>query len=81
MFTSYTTRASMLCAGIGLALLVTMLFAVPVRAETPEEKGLAIAQEAERRDLGWVSSATVLHMVLKNRHGDSSTRELRIQSL
>ena len=81
MFMSPAPYRGTFCAGIGFALLVTMLFAVPVRAETPEEKGLAITQEADRRDLGWVSSATVLHMVLRNRHGDSSTRELSIQSL
>ena len=81
MFMSTTTRASVLCAGIGLGLLTAMLTAMPGYAETPEEKGLAITQEADRRDLGWVSSKTVLHMVLKNRHGDSSTRELSIQSL
>lgn len=55
--------------------------AVQAFAETPEEKGLAIAQEMDRRDLGWVSSETVLNMVLKNRHGDRSTRELTIKAL
>jgi len=52
-----------------------------VSAETPEEKGLAIAQEADKRDTGWLSSKTVLNMVLKNRHGEKSTRELAIQAL
>ena len=81
MFTSHVIRGGTFTAGIALGLLTAMLTAMPGHAETPEEKGLAIAQEAERRDLGWVSSATVLHMVLRNRHGDSSTRELSIQTL
>ena len=51
MFMSSITRLGVLCAGIAAGLLVTM-FAKPGYAETPEEKGLAIAQESERRDLG-----------------------------
>ncbi len=50
-------------------------------AETPEEKGLTIAQEADRRDLGFLNSEVDLMMVLRNRHGDTSNREMRIQTL
>ncbi len=53
--------------GAALALAV----ALPVIAETPEEKGLAIAQEMDARDMGWGSSETVLKMVL-NPKGASS---------
>lgn len=52
-----------------------------VSAETPEEKGLAIAQEADRRDLGFGDSEVTLRMVLKNKQGESSDRELRIKTL
>ncbi len=62
-------------------LLLAMMPIVSASAETPEEKGLAIAQETDRRDLGWGSSETVLKMILRNRHGDTSTRELTIQAL
>jgi len=50
-------------------------------AETPEEKGLAIAKEIDRRDLGWVDSEVELGMTLTNRNGESSARKLRIQAL
>ena len=50
-------------------------------AETPEEKGLAIAEEVDRRDLGFGDSSSYLKMVLTNKQGQSSTRELRIQTL
>jgi len=69
-------KSSMVCAAIFATAIGASTF-----AETPEEKGLAIAQEMDKRDLGWVSSETVLNMVLKNRHGEKSTRELAIQSL
>ncbi len=50
-------------------------------AETPEEKGLAIAKEADRRDEGYGSSAADMRMILKNRHGQESVRKIRVRSL
>jgi len=66
-----------------IALLVALAFtaALPVQAETPEEKGIAIEQERDRRDTGWGDSSVTLKMVLRNRHGEESTRLLRNRSL
>ncbi len=50
-------------------------------AETPEEKGLAIAIEAERRDSGWSDSAADMKMALRNRQGEVSERAIRIRAL
>ena len=50
-------------------------------AETAEEKGLAIAIESDVRGQGWTDSSVTLQMLLSNRHGETSTRELRIKSL
>ena len=50
-------------------------------AETPEEKGRAIAEEMDRRDLGWGDSEAKLQMILSNQQGESSVRDLRIQFL
>jgi outer membrane lipoprotein-sorting protein len=50
-------------------------------AQTPEDKGLWIAEEADKRDLGWNDSEVKLNMILRNSHGDSSVRDLRIRSL
>ena len=33
-------------------------------AETPEEKGLAIAKEAQKRNEGWVDSKAEMKMIL-----------------
>ena len=40
------------------ALVISALFlsSLPLHAETPEEKGLAIAIEADKRDTGFVDS-------------------------
>jgi outer membrane lipoprotein-sorting protein len=67
------------------ALLTASLLVLGVagtgQAETPEEKGRAIAEELDRRDLGFGDSAAELKMLLANRQGETSTRELRIQTL
>jgi len=61
-----------------LLLLVTAPFAI---AETAEEKGLAIALETDNRDKGWQDSATEMKMILRNRHGQESIREIRVTNL
>jgi outer membrane lipoprotein-sorting protein len=50
-------------------------------AETPQEKGLQIAREADRRDQGFRDWRAELKMILGNRHGETSERELRMQGL
>ena len=46
-----------------------------------EERGLAIAVEADRRDQGFGDQVADLTMILRNRHGQESRRELRIKTL
>lgn len=52
-----------------------------VMAETPEERGLAIAIEADHRDSGWQDQTARLEMILRNRHGQESRREIRSRTL
>ncbi|MDH5436890.1 MAG: outer membrane lipoprotein-sorting protein [Gammaproteobacteria bacterium] len=60
-----------------LALIFILMLPVLVQAETPEEKGLAIAKEVDRRDSAWGNQQTTMRMILKNRHGDESSRQIR----
>ncbi|MFT5605580.1 MAG: outer membrane lipoprotein-sorting protein [Paracoccaceae bacterium] len=46
-----------------------------------EEKGLAIAREADRRDAGWRDSTATMMMVLRDRQGQESTRKMRSKGL
>jgi outer membrane lipoprotein-sorting protein len=48
---------------------------------TPEEQGLAIAREWDRRDAGFKDSTAGLKMILENAQGQTSTRTLRIKTL
>ncbi|MES9872306.1 MAG: outer membrane lipoprotein-sorting protein [Candidatus Sedimenticola sp. 6PFRAG7] len=50
-------------------------------AESPEEKGLAIAKESKQRDLGWGDMQSEMTMVLRNSQGEESIREIRNKSL
>ena len=49
--------------------------------ETPEARGLAIAVEADKRDTGFGDLTAEMEMTLKNRHGQVSTRRLRMKTL
>jgi len=46
-------------------------------ADDPVARGLAIAQETERRDLGFGDSSATMTMVLTNAYGETSEREMR----
>jgi outer membrane lipoprotein-sorting protein len=66
------------------ALLITLLLGLPlheVLAQSAEEKGLAIAEEMERRDTGWGGSEAKMTMLLRNRQGQETTRKIRARAL
>ena len=61
--------------------VLSIALAPGAHAESPEEKGLAIAREMDRRDRGWKDQRADLVMTLRNRQGQESRRELRISTL
>ncbi|MFQ5671621.1 MAG: outer membrane lipoprotein-sorting protein [Nitrospinales bacterium] len=58
-----------------------LLMVLPAAAETPEEKGLAIAREADRRYDDFHDFKAKLIMTLKNRQGEESVRYMRNRTL
>lgn len=50
-------------------------------AQTPEEKGLAIAKERKARDLGWGDSTAKAEMILRNSKGQKTVRKMKIKAL
>ncbi len=68
-----------------LFLFGAALFSTNETAEaepiTPEDKGLAIAIEANRRGNGFGDMSAEMLMTLKNRHNKESKRNLRIKTL
>lgn len=63
---------------LGSVLVLASAFSL---AQTPEEKGLAIAIEGDKRDQGFVDSKVSLQMVLIDSKGSESPREMRVQAL
>ncbi|MBE9564961.1 MAG: outer membrane lipoprotein-sorting protein [Proteobacteria bacterium] len=64
-----------------LFTLISLTFSSYVGANAAEDRGLQIAIEVEHHDQGWVDTSTNMKMVLRNRQGDESIREIRIKSL
>ena len=62
-------------------VVLSIALASGAYAESPEEKGLAIAREMDSRDRGWKDHRANLVMTLRNRQGQESRRELRISTL
>jgi hypothetical protein len=55
--------------------------ALLVQAATPEEKGLSIAKEQQKRDEGWGDSQSEMKMVLRSASGSENVRMIKIKSL
>ncbi len=64
-----------------LFFCVTALMSSHAFSETAEEKGLAIAIEADLRDKGFFDYTADMEMILKNKHGKESKRSIRIKTL
>lgn len=64
----------------GLAL-VLWLHPLGAAAQSPEEKGLEIAREADKRDEGFSDFTADMLMILMNQHGQKSERQMRIRTL
>ena len=63
------------------SLILCLLWQGNVVAESPADKGLAIAIEADNRETGWNNSTADLIMTLRNKRGEESIRTLRVKSL
>jgi len=66
--------------------LIYMFWAVCVttmllNAQTPEERGIEIAIDADERDKGFGDSSSELTMILRNKQGDESTRQMSNKTL
>lgn len=64
-----------------LLLITLQLNTFNALAETAEEKGLAIAIEADKRETGFIDSTANMTMELRNKQGETSVRQIRIKTL
>ena len=64
-----------------IAMSHLLLLSTLAWAQTPEEKGLAIAIQSDQKDTGWVDQTSELIMILRNKQGDEARREIRTRAL
>jgi hypothetical protein len=68
-------------AGVAaMAAAPVALSTCTAHAQSAAAKGLAIAKEADKRDLGWGDSTVLGKMILRNAQGQSSQRYFKITS-
>jgi outer membrane lipoprotein-sorting protein len=80
---SYPSKRMAAIWRLSVASVAVLLASLPLLGETDtdERKGLAIAIEADKRDTGFNDFSANLVMVLRNRHGEESVRDLRSNTL
>jgi outer membrane lipoprotein-sorting protein len=61
--------------------LLAAIVSLPLQAGPAEDKGLAIAKEADARNNGFGDSKTEMEMILRNKQGEESKRALRARTL
>lgn len=78
MLYSFLLNKSRLAQALALVALVA---GAPALAETPEEKGFAVAARSDRSDRGFTDSKVSLKMILRNAAGQESTRTMTLNTL
>ena len=76
-----TQSNKLLSIGLLTSSLLIAGFNAPVLAQTSQEKGLAIAVEADKRDIGFGDSTANLEMILRNKYGEETKRVMRNKTL
>jgi hypothetical protein len=66
---------------IWLASVALVLPLLSASVHASAEKGLAIAMESDKRDMGWVDQRSELKMTLRNKRGQETSRTMRAASL
>jgi outer membrane lipoprotein-sorting protein len=64
-------------SALSLSVISNATFALSAE----EQKGLEISLEAKKRDLGWQDSTADMLMLLRNKQGQESIREIKMKSL
>ncbi|PKF62784.1 outer membrane lipoprotein-sorting protein [Psychromonas sp. psych-6C06] len=69
----------------GLAFTLALSFIIPLTAQATQDeaqiRGLEIAKSRKNIDAGWRDSQSSLEMILSNKQGETSQRELRMKNL
>ena len=64
-----------------LSLTTISAFSVPLDKEAAATRGMEISLEAKARDTGWSDNTSDMEMILRNKQGQESTREIKTKTL
>ncbi len=64
-----------------LLLLYAVTFSITAEAQTSEDAGLQIAKDSRELDRGFGNYTAIQEMILRNKHGQESRRQLRVKVL
>jgi len=64
-----------------LALSMALAWTDSISSSQPEQRGLAIAIEADKHDAGWMDWSANAQMILKNKQGQTSSRRMQMKAL
>jgi len=64
-----------------LSVSLSMGYMLQAHAQTSQEKGLSIALEADKRDLGFGDITSDMEMILRDRHGEEAKRAMHNKTL
>ncbi|WP_370978319.1 outer membrane lipoprotein-sorting protein [Agaribacterium sp. ZY112] len=81
MLTMKKLALTAVALGFNLGLVSQAWSAAPEIDPAAAERGLEIAKEMVKRDTGWGDSEVTMLMLLKNKHGATSERKIRLKSL
>ena len=77
----HLVRTTLLLLAICAGVLVHLLAPPHAEGATPEEKGLQIARDTREKAKGFGNFTAEQSMVLRNKHGQESKRQLRVKVL
>ncbi len=78
ILTIKNTLSTLVTAG---GLILSSQFVIAADLSQAEQKGLNIAIEADKRDVGFADNASKMTMILRNKYGEESIRRMRSKTL
>ena len=75
------TKQTILAISVITGSLLLSAYSVSAQAQSTQDKGLAIAIEADKRDTGFGDSTVDMEMVLRNQYGEETKRVMRNKTL
>ncbi len=75
------TKKTIFTLFLSILSALMMTVTTQVISGEAEDKGLKISKDSKEKDLGWTDQTASLVMILKNQHGETSTRKMHLKAI